>query len=256
MSNFMEKFIIMEDIFALNNPAFWGIMLRFVLNTLCLIVLIRLIYFRYSPKGEYLFSLFLMGIMIFFIGSMLKTVFMELGMAIGLFAVFTILRLRTRSFTMKDMAYVFTTIGLSFINSLKLVGFPVLGVLIINIIIIGSAYLLEEYLLRIQIDTHHIVYDDLELLKPERKQKLMKDLSSKTGREVIRYTVDCVDYKRGIAEIDIYYRDNSASRIRNNEPDAGSKNSDMVPKIKNGDPGSKIKKKDPGSRIKDGEPKA
>lgn len=198
----------MEDFFGLNNPAFWGIMLRFILNSFSLFMMIRLVYFRYSPKAEYLFSLFLMGIMIFFIGSMLKTVFMELGMAIGLFAIFTILRLRTRSFTMKDMAYVFTTIGLSFINSLKLVGFPVLGVVIINIIIIGSAWALEEYLIRIQIDSHEIIYDDLELLKPDKKQKLLKDLSSRTGREVIRYRIEKVDYKRGCAEIDIYYKEN------------------------------------------------
>jgi hypothetical protein len=78
----------------------------------------------------------------------------------------------------------------------------------------------------------------------------MKDLSSKTGREVIRYTVDCVDYKRGIAEIDIYYRENSASRIKNSEPGSGTKNSESGQKIKNGDSGSKSKNSDSQSKIK------
>ena len=196
----------MENFFNLENP-FWGIMLRFGINLVFLFVLIRMIYFRYSPKGEYLFSLFLMGIMIFFIGSMLKTVFMELGMAIGLFAIFTILRLRAQSFTMKEMAYVFTTIGISFINSLKLVGFPILGVFIINAIIILSAYLLEIYLIRINKGSHEIVYDDLELLKPDRKQKLLKDLSTRSGRDVTSYVIQRVDYKRGCAVIEIFYKD-------------------------------------------------
>jgi len=197
----------MENFFNLNNPDFWGIMARFIINLFFLFVLVRLVYYRYSKKAEYLFSLMLMGIMIFFIGSMLKTVFMELGMAIGLFAIFTILRLRTRSFTMKDMAYIFTTIGISFINSLKLLGFPVLGLLIINVIIIGSAFILEVYMLKIQTVTHEIVYKDIELLKSDKKQKLQKELSILTGRDILSYNIKKVDYKRECALIDIVYKE-------------------------------------------------
>ncbi len=197
----------MDNFFNLNNPDFWGIIVRFLINLFFLFVLVRLVYYRYSKKADYLFSLMLMGIMIFFIGSMLKTVFMELGMAIGLFAIFTILRLRTRSFTMKDMAYIFTTIGISFINSLKLVGFPVLGLLIINIIIIASAYILEVYMLRIETQTHEIIYEDLELLKSDKKQKLLKELSLLTGREILSFNIKKVDYKRGCAIIDIIYKE-------------------------------------------------
>jgi hypothetical protein len=197
----------MENFFNLNNPDFWGIIVRFLINLVFLFVLVKLVYYRYSKKAEYLFSLMLMGIMIFFIGSMLKTVFMELGMAIGLFAIFTILRLRTRSFTMKDMAYIFTTIGISFINSLKLVGFPMLGVLIINIIIISSAYILEVYMLKIQTESHEIIYENLELLKSDKKQKLLKELSLVTGREIISVKIQKVDYKRGQAVLEVFYKD-------------------------------------------------
>jgi hypothetical protein len=201
------KLLTMDNFFNLHNPDFWGIMARFVINLIFLFVLVRLVYYRFSKKEDYLFSLFLMGIMIFFIGSMLKAVFMELGMAIGLFAIFTMLRLRTRSFTMKDMAYIFTTIGISFINSLKLVGFPVLGVVIIDIIIIGSAFILEIYLVRMQLESHEIIYQDLELLKSDKKQKLLKDLSLLTGKEIIRFKIQRVDYKHGCAVIDIFYKE-------------------------------------------------
>jgi len=197
----------MENFFNLNNPDFWGIIVRFLINLVFLFVLVRLIYYRYSRKADYLFSLMLMGIMIFFIGSMLKTVFMELGMAIGLFAIFTILRLRTRSFTMKDMAYIFTTIGISFINSLKLVGFPMLGMLIINLIIISSAYILEVYMLKIQTESHEIIYENLEMLKSDKKQKLLKDLALLTGREIISYNIERVDYKRGHAVLEVFYKE-------------------------------------------------
>jgi hypothetical protein len=148
-----------------------------------------------------------MGIMIFFIGSILNAVFLEIGMAVGLFAIFTILRLRTTNVSVKDMAYMFTIIGISVINSLRLVGFPLLGVLIINAIIIFSAYLLEEFLVRNSLETYSIIYRNLELLRSSKRQKILKDLSELTGKEVIRYKIKRVDYRSETAMLDIDYKE-------------------------------------------------
>jgi len=196
-----------DNIFNLNNPNFIGIMIRFVINILILYVLIKLVYYRYSRKETFLFAFFMMGIMIFFIGSMLNAVFLEIGMAVGLFAIFTILRLRTSNVSIKDMAYMFTTIGVSVINSLKLVGFPVLGVIIINAIIITSAYLLEEFVVRNSSETHTIVYRNIELLKTSKKQRLMKDISDLTGKDVLKIKIRRVDYRSETALLDIYYKE-------------------------------------------------
>jgi len=198
----------MEDnFFNLNNPAFLGIMMQFVVNVVFLFILIRLVYFRYSKKEKYVFSFFLMGIMIFFIGSMLKAVYIEMSMAFGLFALFTILRLRTKSFSIKDMAYMFTTIGVSLINSFKLVGFPWLGIFIFNAIIIISAIILEEFIAKNRSDTHSIVYNNLDLLKPDKNQRLIKDISARTGKEILRVKIRRIDYKREVAILDIFFKD-------------------------------------------------
>ena len=138
---------------------------------------------------------------------MLKSVFIEFGMAVGLFAIFAILRFRTRNFGLKDMAYIFTTIGISVINSLKLVGFPVLGVIIFNILIVVSAILLEEFARKNSTVTHTIIYEDLELLKSAKKQKVLKEISALTGKEVIRIRIRKIDFKQKVAEIDISYKD-------------------------------------------------
>jgi len=196
-----------DNLFNLNNPDFWGIMIRFVINLVFLFLLIKVVYFRYSRKEMFLFTFFLMGIMIFFIGAMLNAVFIEIGMAVGLFAIFTILRLRTRQVSVKDMAYMFTTIGLSVINSLKLVGFPLLGVLIINVIIIASAFILEEFLVKNMSESYSIIYENLELLKSNKKQKLIKDISELTGKEIIKIKIRKVDYKAGVAVLDIFYKE-------------------------------------------------
>ena len=200
-----------ENFFNLTNPAFVGIIWRFAIALFFLFILIRVIYFRYSGKEKFLFSLFLMGIIAFFIVSILRSVFIEMGMGFGLFAIFGLLRLRTRNFTEKDMAYTFATFGIAVVNSLKLVKFPLLGVLIINIIIVLAAYLLEEFVLKYKIENHEIVYDRLELLKPEKKEKLLQDVSEKTGKEISKIKIRKINYKRKRALLDIYFKEKNHS---------------------------------------------
>jgi len=150
-----------------------------------------------------------MGIVIFFIGAMLKIVAMEFQMAIGLFAIFTILNLRTISFDVKNMAYLFAVIAISAINSLDLRGrFPMLGILIFNIIIIASAYLLE-YLLdkKEKYKSYTIMYDNLEMLKPQNKQELTRNVAEITGHNIRKIKIIKVNYKDMVAVLEIYYDD-------------------------------------------------
>lgn len=196
-----------DTFYDLANPNFVGIMWRFSINIFFLFILIRLIYYRYSRKEKFLFSFFLMGIMTFFITSMLRSVFIEMGMAVGLFAVLGILRLRTRNFSVKDMAYTFAILGISVINSLKLVKFPVLGVIVINMIIMLSALFLEWFNMNHKSESYSIVYENLDLLRPEKKQKLLKDVAQLTGKNVLKVKIRRVDYIKKIAVLEVCYKD-------------------------------------------------
>lgn len=195
------------DFFDLSNMNFLMILLKFVINLIFISILIRGIYFRYCRKEELLFTLFIMGIMVFFVNSMMSSVTLDFGFAFGMFAIFAILRFRTNSISLKDMVYIFAVIGISMMNSLKVFKFPMFGVFIFNIIILVSVYLLEEYLLRNRSDSHIITYDNLELLKPEKEQKLLKDIALMTGKDIFRIKVQRVDYKRGTAVLEIFYKD-------------------------------------------------
>lgn len=160
-----------------------------------------------------------MGIVIFIIGSMLPIVFnsamTQLGMAIGLFAIFTILRFRTRTLSIKDMAYMFTVIAISAVNSLEWSEFPVLGIFIFNIIILLSALILEIFLVRNtrppqeikeeNFNTHPIVYDKMELLKPQNSEELTMDIIEITGLDIKKVEIKQVDYQKMIAVLDIFY---------------------------------------------------
>jgi hypothetical protein len=194
----------MEQLF--NSPTIWGILIRFVITLAFLFVLIAVIYFRYSKKEKFVFTFFLIGIIVFFICSLLKGVDIAIGMGLGLFAIFTILRFRTRNFSLKDMAYIFTVIGISVINSVNMPGFPFFGFLIINSIIVLAAFVLEEVMRKYSFDKQSINYDNIDLLKPGNRSKLLKDLSSRTGQVILRIKILKVDFKRETAEVEIFYR--------------------------------------------------
>jgi len=198
-----------SNFFNLHNPQFWDILARFLLNLVFLFLLLRVVYYRFSKKLNYLFGFFLMGIVIFFIGAMLKIVAMEMQMAVGLFAIFTILNLRTISFDVKNMAYLFAVIAISAINSLDLRGrFPMLGIIVFNVIIIASAYILE-YLTskKDRYKSHTILYDNLEMLKPQNKKAFNNHVSEITGHNIKKIKILKVNYKDTVAVLEIFYED-------------------------------------------------
>lgn len=199
MDNFsLETFISTDNL--------WSILVRFAINFIVLFILVKGLYYRYSKKEEYLFSFFLMGIMIFFICSILKTVDIQLGMALGLFAVFAILRFRTVNFSVKEMTYIFAIIGIALINSQANVPPPVIGAITINTIILVSVYILEEYLKRKALQSHILIYNKTDLLKPKLHQELLQDIASQTGYKIEKVIIRKVDIAKGNAEIEIYYR--------------------------------------------------
>jgi hypothetical protein len=192
--------------FDLSNEYFVTTMIMFSFNTLFLFLLIRLVYYRYTKKESFLFALFVIGIVVFFIGSLLNAVQIQWELAVGLVAIFTILRFRTRSITVKDMSYIFAVIGISVLNSLKMVAFPMLGKVIINLIIIITPFILEEFLLRNRNESYRILYENLDLLRQGKTRELLQDLSTLTGRNVLRYKVLEVDYKKKISELEVFYK--------------------------------------------------
>jgi len=200
----MDK--IPSGFFSLNNPTFLEIMLRFGANMFFIFILIRYIYYKYNKQEDLLFTMFIMGIMVFFITSVLGNIFMEMSFAFGLFAIFAIMRFRTSNISIKDMAYIFAVVGISMINALKILKFPLFGIMIFNFLILLSTYLLEKYYIKNSSESHMITFENIELLKPDKELKLYKEISLMTGKNVFRVKVHRVNYKRGIALVEIFYR--------------------------------------------------
>lgn len=198
----------MNDILLLfNSQTVWGILARFVIDLIFLTILIGFIYFRYSKKEKFLFTFFIIGIIVFFLITVMNFMAFSIGLAFGLFAIFGVLRFRTTNFGVKDMAYIFTAIGISVINSLVLRSLPFEGKLVINCIIVFSTFLLEEILKKHTYKSHRIIFRNIEMLRPENKHKLLEELSSLSGRNVMRAKISKVDYKKGTSDLDIFFKE-------------------------------------------------
>jgi len=149
----------------------------------------------------------LIGVVIFLITSLLNTVNIQLGLALGLFAVFAILRFRTVNYSVKDMTYVFTVIGISVINSQANIPPPLVGAIIVNSLILATTFGLEIFLQKKSLSSFTINYRKTELLKPAMKTELLRDLSDITGRSIVRVTIKEIDTGKGSAELEVFFRE-------------------------------------------------
>jgi len=189
------------------DNSLWNLLLRFFINLSVLFVLVGVVYYKFSKKEEFLFSYILIGNMIFLICSILSSIELQLGTALGLFAVFAIIRFRTVQYSVKDMTYVFVIIGISVINSQASIPPPVVGALLINISVISITYGLELFLQKRALNKLSIIYNKPELLRPGCGKDLLKDLSRQTGYNVEKVAIRVMNLKKGNAEIVIYYKD-------------------------------------------------
>ena len=181
------------------------LLFKFSIDLLFLIIIVRVIYYRIKDEKDYVFTFFMFNILTFFICFLLRKVPMEMGFALGLFAVFGILRYRTEAIPIRQMTYLFIVIGLSMINSLANKSISWLEILLANAIITIITYLIDRVWFSTIEQTKTILYEKIELIKPENEQKLIEDLKRRTGLKIVAVKVDKVDFLRDTAQITIYY---------------------------------------------------
>lgn len=181
------------------------LLFKFSIDLLFLFIIVRVIYYRIKEEKDYVFTFFMFNILTFFICFLLRKVPMEMGFALGLFAVFGILRYRTEAIPIRQMTYLFIVIGLSMINSLANKSISWLEILLANAIITIITYLIDRVWFSTIEQTKTILYEKIELIKPENEHELIEDLKQRTGLQIVAVKVDKVDFLRDTAQITIYY---------------------------------------------------
>ena len=179
------------------------LMMRYVLNLVAMLILVRFIYFRTYRKSTFISSFFLFNTIIFFVAFMLNKVEMTTGAAFGLFAVFSILRYRTDGISTKDMTYLFLSIAIGLLTSVSKGSF--VDIVAIDFMILVLTYLLENNFIVQRELSKVIQYDNINFIKPEQHSELMAKLIERTGLDIKRIVINDIDFIKESCAITVYY---------------------------------------------------
>lgn len=198
------------DMEILDVPLFdddiYKLIVRFCFNAFFVTLVVVINYWIHQKKKNYVFTYFMMNVMTFFICFTLKKLELGLGMALGLFAIFAIIRYRTDQIKIKEMTYLFVVIGIAAINALSNKKTSYLELGFANFAIFVVIFILERFAaFRAELE-QSLVYDNLDLVTPEKRKELLADLKKRTGLNIHKVDVKKIDFMKGTANIVAYYR--------------------------------------------------
>ena len=193
-----------------DSEDFFKLITKTVFNLITITIIVRYIYYPVTKNKDYLFTYFLISLTVFLLCVLLDSVKLQLGFALGLFAIFGIIRYRTDPIAIKEMTYLFLVIGISVVNALANKKISHAELVFANLLIVFVTYGMERlWLLKAEI-RKNITYEKIELIAPERREELIADLKERTGIDVIRVEVRRIDFLRDTANLRIfYYEDDS-----------------------------------------------
>ena len=182
--------------------------LRFSIDLLVVILLVRFIYWKVKKDRDFAFSFLLSNILIFFLCYMMKGAQISVGFAFGLFAVFGILRYRTTTLPIKEMTYLFASISVALLNGLANKDMSYAELVFVNVAVLTVVYLLEvlwkaepsSYL------SKKVMYERIDLIQKGDEEDVLIDLKERTGLNITHFTVKNINFVDSRAELRVFYK--------------------------------------------------
>jgi len=188
-----------------DSEDFWKMVTKTIFNIIIITVIVRYIYYPITKNKDYLFTYFLISLTVFLLCVLLDSVKLQLGFALGLFAIFGIIRYRTDPIPIKEMTYLFLVIGISVVNALSNKKISHAELVFANLLIVFVTYGMERLWLLKHQSRKNITYEKIELIVPERRDELIADLKERVGVDVIRVEVRRIDLLKDTANLRIFY---------------------------------------------------
>ena len=198
-SVFTDNMLIMAETFAVNILFSW--------------IIIHFLYYRKSHRRDFYFTFLLISIAIFFLMFFMTYMLdnmkgkTSIGIGIGLFGIFSIMRYRTDTMPVREMTYLFSIICLSVVNALAAGGIEFQPIVLLpNIAVLLAIMLCEFLLLNKKEATKLIQYDRIALITPDKRDELIADLEHRTGLQIKHVEVGAIDFLRDMAIVKITYK--------------------------------------------------
>lgn len=204
-----EQAVDFLNIQLFDGPALGKMLILFGINLLVCWIITHFFYYRKSHKREYYFTYMLFSTAIFFILYQLQNMSVEVGVALGLFGIFSMIRYRTEQLPIREMTYLFVLIAISIINGAGMASSYV-SFIATNIIFILLVWVLEAAGMSNRKAQKIITYEKIALIKPDRREELLADLRERTGLEIVKVQVGSIDFLKDTAFLKVTYLPNDS----------------------------------------------
>lgn len=195
--------------------------IRFFLNLAACWILVQFFYYQKSRRRDYYFTFMVFSSAMLLLLCVMGNVEVGVGLTLGLFAIFGVIRYRTETVPIREMAYLFVIIALAAVNGLapvyRLVGatgpdphygfnYSAMGVTVLaNLLVVCLVWILESEKLLKHTSAKLVLYDRIELIVPDRRTELVADLESRLGFPIDNLEIGHVDFLKDAAFIKVYY---------------------------------------------------
>jgi len=181
------------------------LLVKFAIDILVVYLIVKQIYSKKNDKREYIFTYFIFNILIFFLCHLMVNVELGMGFAFGLFALFSIMRYRTQTISIKDMTYLFAVVCTAVMNSINIAELAVLELLFINASIVSALYIMEQSFFQEQLVSRKVQYEKVKLVQPQHYDELKADLEERMGLNIKKIEVYSVNYLTDSAVLYIHF---------------------------------------------------
>ena len=203
----LQEGLQLYGINLINPDDFLVLIFRFFFNLLMVFTIVRFFYYPIARRKDYFFTYMLVGVIVFLLSfALLKVADLTTGIALGLFAIFGILRFRTSQIPIKEMTYLFMVIGISVINALVTDQTSYAELIFINLSVLLAIWMVERFWIGSRENRKVIIYEKIELVTPDKRHELIEDLKKRTGLDIIRVQIGRIDFLRDSARIRIFYK--------------------------------------------------
>ena len=192
-------------------------------NFLVVLIIVRLIYYPSGQDKQYVLTFLTFSTVTYFVLGLLTSVDLSIGVGFGLFALFSVLRYRTDTISAREMTYLFVVIALAVMNSVLVTQSEHIRMLASNGAVVAVMFVLErEWGFHFEA-RKRVIYDRVELTRPQRRDELLADLRVRTGLAVRHVSVGRLDLVNDTADLTLFYDQREEESVEH-----GSKRGDQA----------------------------
>ena len=180
------------------------LLMRFAFNLLISWLIVRICYYSKSQRKDYVLTYMLFSSAMFLLIFLMENVNLQIGLTLGLFAIFGVIRYRTETVPVREMTYLFVIIATSVINGLAL-NISYVELIVANALIFLLIWAMESRVLLRHTSAKLVIYEKIQLITPERREEMIADLEQRLGHKVNKVEVGHVDFLRDVAFVKVYY---------------------------------------------------